>query len=61
VLTPQEAQARHPLIDLKNVVGSTFMPFVGKADPAYITQELDMGARINGVRIFEFTKVTVIL
>jgi glycine cleavage system aminomethyltransferase T/glycine/D-amino acid oxidase-like deaminating enzyme len=61
LLTPQEAQARHPLIDLKDVVGGIFIPSDGQADPANITQALAKGARMNGVRIFETTKVTGIL
>ena len=61
VLTPQEARERHPLIDLKDVVGGIFIPSDGQADPANIAQALAKGARLSGVRIFENTKVTGIL
>ena len=61
VLTPQEARERHPLIDLKDVVGGIFIPSDGQADPANIAQALAKGARMSGVRIFENTKVTGIL
>ena len=61
VLTPEECKARHPLIDLEDVVGGIFIPSDGQADPANITQALAKGARMQGVRIIENTKVTGIL
>jgi 4-methylaminobutanoate oxidase (formaldehyde-forming) len=60
-LTPKEARERHPLIDLKDVVGAIFIPSDGQADPANIAQALAKGARMSGVRIFENTKVTSVL
>jgi 4-methylaminobutanoate oxidase (formaldehyde-forming) len=60
-LTPEEARQRHPLVDLKGVVGGIFIPSDGQADPANIAQALAKGARMRGVHIFENTKVTGVL
>ena len=58
MLSPAEARAKHPLIDLKGVTGGMFIPANGQADPANVTQALAKAARQRGVRIFENTKVT---
>jgi 4-methylaminobutanoate oxidase (formaldehyde-forming) len=41
-----------------DLVGAVWLPGDGKANPADITQALAKGARNNGVRIFEKTRVT---
>ena len=43
-----------------DLVGAVWLPGDGKANPADITQALAKGARNNGVRIFEKTRVTAI-
>jgi 4-methylaminobutanoate oxidase (formaldehyde-forming) len=58
MLSPAEARARFPLLDLAGVTGGLWIPANGQADPANITQALAKGARQRGVRIFENTKVT---
>ena len=58
MVSPAEARAKHPLIDLKGVTGGLFIPANGQADPANIAQALAKAARQRGVRIFENTKVT---
>ncbi len=58
MVSPAEARAKHPLIDLKGVAGGLFIPANGQADPANIAQALAKAARQRGVRIFENTKVT---
>ena len=58
MVSPSEARAKHPLIDLKGVVGGLFIPANGQADPANVTQAFAKAARQLGVRIFENTKVT---
>jgi 4-methylaminobutanoate oxidase (formaldehyde-forming) len=58
MVSPSEARAKHPLIDLKGVVGGLFIPANGQADPANVTQAFAKAARQRGVRIFENTKVT---
>jgi 4-methylaminobutanoate oxidase (formaldehyde-forming) len=58
MLSPAEACARHPLIDINGVTGGLWIPANGQADPVNVTQALAKGARQRGVRIFENTKVT---
>lgn len=58
MLSPAEARARFPLIDLAGVTGGLWIPANGQADPANITRALAKGARQRGVRIFEGTRVT---
>ena len=58
MVSPAEARAKHPLIDLKGVTGGLFIPANGQADPANVAQALAKAARQRGVRIFENTKVT---
>jgi glycine cleavage system aminomethyltransferase T/glycine/D-amino acid oxidase-like deaminating enzyme len=58
MVSPGEARAKHPLIDLKGVVGGLFIPANGQADPANVTQALAKAARQRGVRIVENTQVT---
>ena len=56
MVSPAEARAKYPLIDLKGVVGGLFIPANGQADPANVTQALAKAARQRGVRIFENTQ-----
>ena len=58
MVSPAEARAKHPLIDLKGVTGALWIPANGQADPANVAQALAKAARQRGVRIFENTKVT---
>lgn len=58
VLTPEECQARYPLIQVDDVIGGVFIPSDGQADPVGITQALAKGARTGGAQIFENTKAT---
>jgi 4-methylaminobutanoate oxidase (formaldehyde-forming) len=60
LLTPQQAGARFPIMRTDDLVGATWLPGDGKANSADITQALARGARRNGVRIFEQTKVDAI-
>ncbi|MGF1591760.1 MAG: FAD-dependent oxidoreductase [Kiloniellaceae bacterium] len=60
VLTPQDVAAKYPLLNLDGVTGGVFLPKDGQADPANIAHALAKGARQNGVKIFEQTKVTAI-
>ena len=58
MVSPAEARAKYPLIDLKGVTGGLFIPANGQADPANIARRWPRRARQRGVRIFENTKVT---
>jgi 4-methylaminobutanoate oxidase (formaldehyde-forming) len=60
VLTPQQAGEKYPIMRTDDLAGAVWLPGDGKANPADITQALARGARTNGVRIFEKTRVTSI-
>ncbi|MDH3467138.1 MAG: FAD-binding oxidoreductase, partial [Gammaproteobacteria bacterium] len=53
VLTPSEAQALWPVMNIDDVVGAAYLPTDGQANPADIAQALAKGARQNGVMIIE--------
>ena len=57
LLTPSEAQALWPLMNVDDVIGAAFMPTDGQANPSDITQALAKGARMAGAQIFEDCKV----
>ncbi|MDE2218930.1 MAG: FAD-dependent oxidoreductase [Gammaproteobacteria bacterium] len=57
LLTPREAQALWPLMDIGDLVGAAFLPTDGQVNPSDITRSLAKGARLRGVRIFEDTNV----
>jgi len=59
-LTPQQAGDKYPIMRTDDLVGAVWLPGDGKANPADITQALAKGARNNGVRIVEKTRVTSI-
>jgi 4-methylaminobutanoate oxidase (formaldehyde-forming) len=53
LLTPAEAGALWPLMDVSDLVGAAFLPTDGQVNPSDITQSLAKGARMRGVRIVE--------
>src|SRR4029077_18398957 len=53
MVSPAQARAKYPLIDLKGVPGAFSPPADGQADPGIICQAHLRGARQRGVRIFE--------
>ena len=53
LLTPAEAKAMWPLIEIDDLVGATFMPSDGQASPSDITQALARGARTHGAKLYE--------
>ncbi len=53
LLSPAEAKAMWPLIEVGDLVGATFMPSDGQANPSDITAALARGARMHGARLFE--------
>ena len=58
LLTPKEAHALWPLIQVDDVVGAAFLPTDGQASPSDIAMSLAKGSRQNGVTIAEGVKVT---
>jgi 4-methylaminobutanoate oxidase (formaldehyde-forming) len=61
VITVDEIAKRYPLINSDDVLGGIHIPSDGYANAVDITQALAKGARANGARIFQDTKVTRIL
>ena len=57
-ISPAEAAALHPLLDIEGVVGAVALPKDGQGDPTNIALALAKGARQLSVRIFEHTRVT---
>lgn len=58
LLTPKEAQALWPLMQVDDVVGAAFLPTDGQASPSDIAMSLAKGARMSGVAIKEGVRVT---
>ncbi len=58
LLSPKEAQALWPLMQVDDVVGAAFLPTDGQASPSDITMSLAKGARAAGVTIIEGVRVT---
>jgi glycine cleavage system T protein len=57
-ISPNEAKAMYPHLEVGDVVGAVHLPLDGQCDPANITMALAKGARMRGAQIFEHTKVT---
>lgn len=61
LLTPSEAQALWPLMNVDDVIGAAYLPTDGQANPSDITQSLARGARMAGAQIVEDTAVNRIV
>ncbi|WP_434058471.1 GcvT family protein [Coralliovum pocilloporae] len=61
VITPEEAQAKWPVMQVSDLKGGLWMPGDGKANPTDLTQSLAKGARMRGVTVLEGIEVTGIL
>ena len=57
-ISPSEAKAMYPHLNVSDVVGAVHLPLDGQCDPANIAMALAKGARQRGAQIFEHTKVT---
>ena len=60
VISPAQAQAMWPLMNIDDVVGAVHLPKDGQTNPIDTTQALAKGARMGGAQIFEGVKVTAI-
>ncbi|MGA8707866.1 MAG: FAD-dependent oxidoreductase, partial [Steroidobacteraceae bacterium] len=58
LLTPAQLRARHPLVELDDLLGALWDPEDGDIDPAQLTQSLTAGARRLGARVRRFARVT---
>ncbi len=56
-ISPLEAKAMYPHLEIGDVVGAVYLPLDGQCDPANIAMALAKGARMRGAQIFEHTKV----
>ena len=58
LLSPQEARAMFPLMQVDDLVGASWLPTDGQASPSDITQSLARGARMHGAKLIENIRVT---
>jgi glycine cleavage system aminomethyltransferase T/glycine/D-amino acid oxidase-like deaminating enzyme len=56
-ISPAEALAKYPHLNIDGVVGAVALPLDGQCDPANIAMALAKGARMRGAQICEHTKV----
>ncbi len=61
VVSTGEIRERLPHYNMENVKGGVFLPKDGQVNPIDVTQALAAGARSRGAKVFENTKVTLIL
>jgi 4-methylaminobutanoate oxidase (formaldehyde-forming) len=57
LITPEEAQAKFPLMTLDGVLGAVWLPTDGWLDPSGLAQALAAGARSRGAAIRQHTRV----
>ena len=58
VITANEVRELHPLVETGDIKGAVFLPNDGQTNPIDTTQALARGARNQGAKIIEQTKVT---
>ena len=58
LISPVEVKKMWPLMDTSDLVGASFLPTDGQANPSDITQSLARGARMSGAKIVENVRVT---
>jgi sarcosine dehydrogenase len=58
LLTPSEIKVLWPPMEVDDLVGGSFLPSDGQANPSDITQSLAKGARAHGARVIESIEVT---
>src|SRR5262249_17214165 len=59
-ISPVDAAKLAPILRTDDLSGAVWIPGDGKANPTDLTQSLAKGARQNGARIFEGTKIAAI-
>ena len=58
LLSASEAKALWPLLEVDDLVGASFLPTDGQANPSDIAQSLAKGARAHGAKLREGIRVT---
>ncbi len=56
-ISPTEAKAMYPHLEIGDVVGAVHLPLDGQCDPANIAMALAKGARMRGAKVLEGVKV----
>ena len=57
LITPDEVKSMWPLLNTKDLVGASWLPTDGQANPSDIAQSLAKGARMHGAKIIENIRV----
>jgi sarcosine dehydrogenase len=58
LVSPEEVKRMWPLMDVSDLIGASWLPTDGQANPSDITQSLAKGARMHGARLIENVRVT---
>jgi sarcosine dehydrogenase len=58
LVSPEEVKKMWPLMETADLVGASWLPTDGQANPSDITQSLARGARMHGAKIYEDVRVT---
>ncbi len=58
LIGPDEVKRMWPLMETSDLIGASWLPTDGQANPADITQSLAKGARMHGAKIREGVRVT---
>ncbi|MBK0327794.1 FAD-dependent oxidoreductase [Rhodobacteraceae bacterium F11138] len=58
LISADEVKTMWPLMDTADLVGASWLPTDGQANPSDITQSLAKGARMHGAQLFEGIRVT---
>ena len=58
LIGPDEVRQMWPLMDTSDLIGASWLPTDGQANPSDITQSLAKGARMHGARLVEGVRVT---
>jgi 4-methylaminobutanoate oxidase (formaldehyde-forming) len=58
LVSPEEVKRMWPLMNVDDLVGASWLPTDGQANPSDITQSLAKGARMHGAKIVENVRVT---
>jgi glycine cleavage system aminomethyltransferase T/glycine/D-amino acid oxidase-like deaminating enzyme len=61
LISPARAKELYPILETEDLAGAIWLPGDGTANPIDVTSSLAKGARTNGARIFERTRVRDII
>ncbi len=58
LISPEEVKGMWPLMETADLVGASWLPTDGQANPSDVTQSLARGARMHGAKLYEDVRVT---